>query len=83
MLRESKSFRQNLLCYNRIESAKTQQSIGGFYMNRLAPTSWECKYHIVFAPKFRRQAIYGKLKVEIGKILRDLCDRKGIEITAA
>ena len=52
-------------------------------MNRLAHTSWECKYDIVFAPKFRRQAIYGKLKVEIGKILRDLCDRKGIEITAA
>ena len=52
-------------------------------MNSLAHTSWECKYHIVFAPKFRRQVIYGKLKVEIGKILRDLCDRKGIEIIAA
>ncbi len=50
-------------------------------MNRLAHTSWECKYDIVFAPKFRRQAIYGKLKVEIG--IRDLCNRKGIEIIAA
>ena len=78
---ESKSFGQNFLCYNGLESAKIQQSIGGFYMNRLAHTSWECKYDIVFAPKFRRQAIYGKLKVEIG--IRDLCNRKGIEIIAA
>lgn len=39
-------------------------------MYSLAHTSWECKYHIIFAAKFRRQVIYGKLKVEIGKILR-------------
>ena len=37
----------------------------------LAHTKWNCKYHIVFAPKFRRQIIYGRLKTEIGKILRD------------
>ena len=43
----------------------------------------ECKYHLVFAPKYRRQIIYGKLKVEVGKILRDLCERKGIEIIQA
>lgn len=49
----------------------------------LAHTTWECKYHIVFAPKFRRQAIYGKIKVDIGKILRELCERKGIEIIEA
>lgn len=42
----------------------------------LSHTKWRCKYHIVFAPKYRRQAIYGKLKVDIGKILRDLCNRK-------
>ncbi len=47
-------------------------------MNSLAHTSWECKYHIVFAPKYRRQVIYGKMKAEIGKILRELCERKGI-----
>ena len=41
---------------------------------------WECKYYLVFAPKYRRQIIYGKLKVEVGKILRDMCERKGIEI---
>ena len=52
-------------------------------MNSLAHTSWECKYHIVFAPKYRRRVIYGKMKAEIGKILRELCERKGIEIIAA
>jgi len=45
--------------------------------NTLANTMWECKYHIVFAPKYRRQVIYGRLKKDIGKILRELCDRKG------
>ena len=49
----------------------------------LAHTKWNCKYHIVFAPKFRRMAIYGKLKAEIGRILRELCDRKGMEIIEA
>ena len=51
--------------------------------NSLAHTKWECKYHLVFAPKYRRQIIYGKLKVEVVKILRDLCERKGIEIIQA
>ena len=51
--------------------------------NSLAHTTWECKYHIVFAPKYRRQAIYGALKKDIGQILRELCDRKGIEIIEA
>jgi Transposase and inactivated derivatives len=49
----------------------------------LAHTKWNCKYHIVFAPKYRRQVIYGKLKREIGKILRELCERKGVEIIEA
>ena len=52
-------------------------------VNSLAHTKWECKYHIVFAPKYRRQVIYGQLKKDIGKILRDLCERKGIEIVEA
>ena len=51
--------------------------------NSLAHTTWECKYHIVFAPKYRRQAIYGEIKKDIGKILRELCERKGIEIIEA
>ena len=49
----------------------------------LAHTKWNCKYHIVFAPKYRRQIIYGKLKKEIGKILRELCTWKQIEIVEA
>lgn len=51
--------------------------------NSLAHTSWNCKYHIVFAPKYRRQVIYEKLKQDVGKTLRDLCDRKGINIIEA
>ena len=51
--------------------------------NSLSHTTWNCKYHIVFAPKFRRQVIYGKLKSDIGKILRELCERKGIGIIEA
>ena len=49
----------------------------------LAHTKWNCNYHIVFAPKYRRQVIYGKLKKDIGKILRDFCARKGVEIIEA
>ena len=51
--------------------------------NSLAHTQWNCKYHIVFAPKYRRQVIYGKIKVDIGKMLRKLCEYKGIEIIEA
>lgn len=51
--------------------------------NSLAHTTWDCKYHIVFAPKYRRQVIYGKYKASIGKILRELCERKGVEIIEA
>ncbi|WP_146548744.1 IS200/IS605 family transposase [Rummeliibacillus suwonensis] len=49
----------------------------------LAHTTWNCKYHIVFAPKYRRQIIYGKIRADVGKILRQLCDRKGVEIIEA
>jgi len=51
--------------------------------NTLSHTTWECKYHLIFAPKYRRQIIYGKIKKDVGKILRDLCERKGIEIIEA
>ena len=51
--------------------------------NSLAHTKWNCKYHIVFAPKYRRQVIYGKIKRDIGVILRQLCERKGVEIIEA
>ena len=49
----------------------------------LAHTKWNCKYHIVFAPKYRRQVIYGKIKADIGKMLRKLCEYKKIEILEA
>ncbi len=51
--------------------------------NSLAHTTWNCKYHIVFAPKYRRQIGYGKYKASIGQIIRQLCDRKGVEIHEA
>jgi len=49
----------------------------------LAHTKWNCKYHIVFAPKYRRQIIYGKIKKDIGQIIRKLCEYKGVEIIEA
>ena len=51
--------------------------------NSVAHTKWECKYHIVFAPKYRRQVIYGKIKADLGQMLRKLCEYKGIEIIEA
>ena len=45
----------------------------------LAHSKWNCKYHIVFAPKYRRQVIYGKIKADIGRILRELCEHKKVE----
>ena len=43
-------------------------------------TTWNCKYHIVFAPKYRRKVAYGEMRVEIGKILRELCTWKKVEL---
>ena len=51
--------------------------------NSLAHTKWNCKYHIVFAPKYRRKAFYGENRAEIGKILRELCRWKEINIIEA
>ena len=51
--------------------------------NSLAHSAWNCKYHIVFAPKYRRQEIYGELKQEIGMIIRTLCERKEVTIIEA
>ncbi len=52
-------------------------------INSLAHSKWNCKYHIVFAPKYRRQVIYGKIYKDIGVILRKLCEQKGVEIHEA
>ena len=51
--------------------------------NSLTHSKWNCKYHIVFAPKYRRQVIYGKIKADVGKILRKLCEMRGVEIHEA
>ena len=48
-----------------------------------AHSKYRCQYHIVFAPKYRRKEIYGKLKKDIGAILRRLCNQKGVEIIEA
>lgn len=52
-------------------------------INSLAHSKWNCKYHIVFAPKYRRMVFYGQKKHEIGKILRKLCEWKGVEVLNA
>lgn len=46
----------------------------------LVHKKWNCKYHTVFTPKYRRQIIYGKIKKDIGQIIRKLCQYKGVEI---
>lgn len=52
-------------------------------INSLSHSKWRCQYHIVFAPKYRRQEVYGKIKADIGNILRLLCDQKGVTIIEA
>ena len=52
-------------------------------INSLSHTKWNCKYHIVFAPKYRRKVFFGEKKQEIGKILRQLCEWKGVNIVEA
>ena len=52
-------------------------------INSLSHSKWRCKYHIVFAPKYRRHTIYGDIRKDIGVILRKLCEQKGVEIIEA
>ena len=51
--------------------------------NSLAHTTWNCKYHIVFAPKYRRRVFFGEKRKEIGAILRQLCEWKNVRIIEA
>ena len=65
-----------------------QSKQGGTHMsmndiNRLSHMSWNCKYHIVFAPKYRRKVFYKEKRAMIGKILRQLCEWKGVKIIEA
>lgn len=66
-----------------LTAKKTEEDFVMKDIQSLAHSKWNCKYHIVFEPKYRRQIIYGKLKAEIGKILRELCERKDMEIIEA
>ncbi len=52
-------------------------------INSLDYTTWRCQYYIVFAPKFRRMVIFKEIQADIGKILRRLCQQKGVEIIEA
>jgi putative transposase len=59
---------------------------GGSVVNdikSLSHSKWRCQYYIVFEPKYRRKEIYGKIKADIGQILRKLCEQKGVEIMEA
>ena len=49
----------------------------------LSRTKWNCSYHIAFSQKYRRRAIYGKLRRDIGRYIRRLCEYKGVEIVEA
>ena len=46
----------------------------------LSHVRWDCKYHIVIVPKYRQKVLYGKLKRDLGEILRDLCRQKGVDL---
>ena len=73
----------SVLCYVWFAN-RTHQNTEFTVMNdNLSHTSWKCKYHIVFAPKYRRKNIYGALKTDIGRILRQLCELKKVEIHEA
>ena len=80
----SDEFDKALLSVKIMRSAKTHYNRKEVIMNndlsRLAHTTWNCKYHIVFAPKYRRKVFYGSKRQEIVSILKELCRWKGIEI---
>ena len=79
-------YKQELLCFYLWFCRPTfiiAQEFQIMDVNSLAHTKWECKYHIVFAPKYRRQAIYKQIRADVGEILGSLCRRKGIEIIEA
>ena len=69
---------------NSIFSKKTKEESTTYdTMSSLSHTKWNCKYHIVFTPKYRRKIFYGQKRLEIGKILRDISDWQGVKIIEA
>ena len=78
--------KKSLLQQTDYRFANRNQDKGGSQMNdinSLQHSKWRCKYHIVFAPKYRRQTIYGDIRKDIGVILRKLCEQKKVEIIEA
>ena len=66
-----------------LQAATNQKEVTMGDAKSLAHTKWNCKYHIVFAPKYRRQVFYGEKKRAIGEILRKLCEWKDVKIVEA
>ena len=79
------AYSKKLPCYIycRFANRSKSQEVSKMDSNSLSHTTWNCKYHIVFAPKFRRKIIYGKLRQDIANILSALCKRKGVKIVEA
>ena len=83
--------KKSLLAYNFVCGLRNynERIRGGFIMaytddlHSLSHTKWNCKYHIVFAPKYRRKAFYEARRLEVGQMLRQLCDWKGVTIIEA
>ena len=63
-----------------VQATKSRNERTFFMANSLAHTKWVCKYHIVFAPKYRRKIIYSKIREDLQGIIKDLCKWKGVEI---
>ena len=70
-----------LLKYRRLKTMIKKN--GNNEIKTLSHSTYRCQYHIVFAPKYRRKEIYGKIKKDIGEIIRKLCEQKGVEIIEA
>ena len=65
---------------NSIFSKKIKPEDTTYNMESLSHTKWNCKYHIVFTPKYRRKIFYEQKRLEIGRILRELCDCQEVKI---
>ena len=66
-----------------LQAATNQKEVTMSDVQSLAHTKWNCKYHIVFAPKYRRKVFFGQKRFEIGGIIRELCRWKGVELLSA
>ena len=70
-----------LLKYRRLKTMIKKN--GNNEIKTLSHSTYRCQYHIVFAPKYRRKEIYGRIKKDVGEIIRNLCEQKSVEIIEA